>query len=80
MLQDLALNQLMLKQMLPYLRAGAAAVPVAVDRAGRVMAELSSIKGLIQGTVATVISATRRQASNYGLSCDVLALWHMHLQ
>lgn len=49
MLQDLAIKQLLQNQMLPYLIAGAAAVSVAVDRASRVMAELSTVQGLIQG-------------------------------
>lgn len=48
-LQDLAIHQLLQNQMLPYLIAGPAAVSVAVDRASRVMAELSTVQGLIQG-------------------------------
>ncbi len=48
-LQDLALVQLMQKQLLPYLRAGAAAVPVAVDRAARVLSDITRVKGLTQG-------------------------------
>ena len=48
-LQDLALVQLMQKQLLPYLRAGAASVPVAVDRASRVLADIAQLKGLTQG-------------------------------
>lgn len=49
-LQDLALVQLMQKQLLPYLRAGAASVPVAVDRASRVLADIARLKGLTQGS------------------------------
>lgn len=60
-LQDLALNQLLQKQLLPYLRAGAAAVLLAVDRASRVMAELTSVKGLIQGTPGLTSCLTRNQ-------------------
>ena len=48
-LQDLALQQLMQKQLLPYLRAGAAAVPVAVDRASRVLGCMTQVKGFVQG-------------------------------
>ena len=50
-LQDLALTQLMQKQLLPYLRAGAAEVPVAVDRATRVLKAVSSVEGLTQGNI-----------------------------
>ncbi|DBA84127.1 TPA: hypothetical protein ACH3X1_006603 [Trebouxia sp. C0004] len=49
-LQDLALVQLMQKQLLPYLRAGAASVPVAVDRASRVLTDIAQLKGLTQGS------------------------------
>ena len=48
-LQDLALKQLLQHQMLPYLIAGPADVAVAVDRASRVLAEISTVEGLIQG-------------------------------
>lgn len=43
------MKQLLQTQMLPYLVAGPAAISVAVDRASRVMAELSTVQGLIQG-------------------------------
>ncbi len=53
-LQDLALVQLMQKQLLPYLRAGAASVPVAVDRASRVLTDIARLKGLTQGEMSSV--------------------------
>ena len=43
------MKQLLQSQMLPYLIAGPAAVSVAVDRGSRVMTELSTVQGLIQG-------------------------------
>lgn len=55
-LHDLALVQLVQKQLLPYLRAGAASVPVAVDRASRVMKEVTSVKGLTQGKLQELVS------------------------
>lgn len=80
-LQDLALTQLMQKQLLPYLRAGAAEVPVAVDRATRVLSAVSRVEGLTQGNVrlpyqhltcapdcATGRSCLRYQASNWPLA------------
>lgn len=56
-LQDLALDQLLQKQMLPYLIAGPAAVSVAVDRASRVLDELSTVGGLIQGRCRVSLSS-----------------------
>ncbi len=53
-LQDLALVQLMQKQLLPYLRAGSASVPVAVDRASRVLTDIARLKGLTQGEISSV--------------------------
>ena len=51
-LQELALVQLMQKQLLPYLRAGAASVPVAVDRASRILTDTARLKGLTQGELS----------------------------
>lgn len=64
-LQELALKQLLQHQMLPYLIAGPAAVAVAVDRASRVLAELSTVEGLIQGNC--------RFWQEYWLSCRRVA-------
>ena len=76
-LQDLAMKQLLQNQVLPYLIAGPAAVSVAVDRASRVMAELSTVKGLIQGqccasqraVISTVDRLARTPVISHGLWC-----------